>query len=192
MREIIYCILSLPSFLLNCISCRVYQVEHGKIKINGLIRFHGNGKISLGENVEINSAPFLGNPVGINCKTHICSYDNARLTIGNNVGISGATIVAHCGITIEDNVLIGGGTQIFDSDFHSVFYNDRLLNNVPEGKPTFIKKGAFVGGNTIILKGVTIGERSVIGAGSVVAKDVPNDEVWAGNPARFIKKIENK
>lgn len=191
MKELLYSAFRLPSIFFNYINLKLYCVEHGKIKINGIIRFHGNGKICLGEEVEVNSAPLLGNPVGINCRTHLCAYDSAYLKIGNNVGISGATIVAHCGIIIEDNVLIGGGTQIYDTDFHSIFYNERLSNTVPLGKTVIVKRGAFIGGNSIILKGVTIGERSVVGAGSVVANDIPSDEVWGGNPARFIKKINN-
>jgi len=76
---------------------------------------------------------------------------------------------------------------------HSVKFAERMC--VPDDKAksasVVIKKGAWIGAHSIILKGVTIGERSVIGAGSVVTKDVPNDEVWAGNPARFISRINN-
>jgi acetyltransferase-like isoleucine patch superfamily enzyme len=57
-------------------------------------------------------------------------------------------------------------------------------------KPVVIRDGAFIGAHTIVLKGVTIGERSVVGAGSVVTKDIPDGEIWAGNPARFIRKLD--
>lgn len=57
-------------------------------------------------------------------------------------------------------------------------------------KPVIIKDGAFIGTDCIILKGVTIGEKSVIGAGSVVTKSVPDGEIWAGNPAKFIRKVD--
>jgi acetyltransferase-like isoleucine patch superfamily enzyme len=60
--------------------------------------------------------------------------------------------------------------------------------NIPT-KPVTIEDGAFIGGDVIILKGVVIGENSVIGAGSVVAKSVPPGEIWAGNPAKFIRKL---
>lgn len=58
-----------------------------------------------------------------------------------------------------------------------------------KSKPILIKEGAFIGAHAIVLKGVTIGKYSVIGAGSVITKDIPDNEVWAGNPARFIKKL---
>ena len=56
--------------------------------------------------------------------------------------------------------------------------------------PVVIKDGAFIGAHTIVLKGVTIGERSIVGAGSVVTRSIPDYEIWAGNPAKFIKKVE--
>ena len=56
--------------------------------------------------------------------------------------------------------------------------------------PVLIKEGAFIGAHSIILKGVTIGKHSIIGAGSVVTKSIPDGEIWAGNPARFIRKID--
>lgn len=56
--------------------------------------------------------------------------------------------------------------------------------------PVVIKDGVFIGAHCIILKGVTIGEKSIIGAGSVVTKSIPDGEIWAGNPAKFIRRIE--
>lgn len=95
------------------------------------------------------------------------------------------------GIQIEDNVLIGGDCKIYDSDFHSINYRDRMqiLDKHVNVKPVLIKEGAWIGAHSIILKGVTVGRRSIVGAGSVVTRDVPDDEIWAGSPARFIKKL---
>ncbi|MBP3692408.1 MAG: acyltransferase [Clostridia bacterium] len=113
------------------------------------------------------------------------------MTIGNNVGVSGMCAVAQNSITIENDVMIGSGCCIYDTDFHSLQFEHRM--NKPDmhikTKPVKICKGAFIGARSIILKGVTIGENSVIGAGSIVTKNVPENEIWAGNPARFIKKI---
>ena len=115
------------------------------------------------------------------------------IVIGNNVGISNSCIRSAVSITIEDNVLIGGDCKIYDTDFHSVEYEDRMKH--PDinkhSSPITIKEGAWIGGHSIILKGVTIGRRSVVGAGSIVSKDIPDDELWAGNPARFIRKLNN-
>jgi len=73
----------------------------------------------------------------------------------------------------------------------SIKYEDRILNGdkATKSAPVCIEKGAFIGANVLILKGVTIGERSVIAAGSVVVNDVPSDEVWGGNPNRFLKRF---
>lgn len=115
----------------------------------------------------------------------------AKIVIGDNVKMSNTNINATGSVTIEDDVMIGGGVCIWDSDFHSISFEKR--NSYPDlyikTEPITIKRGAFIGAGTLILKGVTIGEESVIGAGSVVTKNIPDKEVWAGNPVRFIKKI---
>ena len=116
---------------------------------------------------------------------------NGEIICGSNVGISNSCIRVVCKCVIEDDVNIGGDCKIYDSDMHSINYTQRMQLpdvNVQEA-PIIIKRGAWIGAHSIILKGVTIGERSVVGAGSVVTKSIPNDELWAGNPARFIKKI---
>ena len=107
------------------------------------------------------------------------------------MGISHSILCARENITIEDKVMLGGGVKIYDNDFHSIDFEQRF--DKPDthiGKaPVLIKYGAFVGAHSIILKGVTIGAKSVVGAGSVVTKDIPDGEVWAGNPAKKIKTL---
>lgn len=115
---------------------------------------------------------------------------NGELLIGNNVGISNSYISAYNNIQIEDNVMIGACCKIMDTDFHPVNYTERVVyNGLAKTAPILIKEGAFIGACSIITKGVTIGEHAVIGAGSVVTCDIPKDEVWGGNHARFIKKL---
>ena len=82
--------------------------------------------------------------------------------------------------------------SIFDTDFHAlnpIIRNSKndIKNRIE--KPVIIKDNAFIGAHSIILKGVTIGENSIIGAGSVVTKSIPDNQIWAGNPAKFIRNI---
>jgi acetyltransferase-like isoleucine patch superfamily enzyme len=88
-------------------------------------------------------------------------------------------------------VLIGGNCHIFDSDFHSLNFEKRMTSPDPDVQKAGveIKDGAFIGGGTYILKGVVIGKQSVVAARSVVTKSVPDQEIWGGNPAKFIKKL---
>ena len=115
----------------------------------------------------------------------------AKLTIGNNVGMSGPTIWCTNSITIGNNVHIGANCMIIDSDVHSLNYKDR--NSLPEKKidvahsPIRIGDDAWIGLNCIILKGVSIGERAIIGAGSVVTKNIPADCIAAGNPCKILR-----
>ena len=88
-------------------------------------------------------------------------------------------------ITLEDNVFIGPNVT-FTND-----KNPRSKQFVSEYPKTIIKKGASIGANSTILPGITVGENSMIGAGSVVTKDVPANEIWVGNPARFYKEIQD-
>ena len=160
-------------------------------KIRGRVFLRNRGEIVFGKQVRINSS-YAANAIGGQTFMSIKVRPGAQLTVGNNVALSNSAIYCADKITIEDDVFIGGDCKIYDTDFHSVFYNERLA--VPEeGKrtaPVTIKKGVLVGTGSIVLKGVTIGEKSVIGAGSVVSKNIPSNEIWGGNPVRFIRKIE--
>jgi acetyltransferase-like isoleucine patch superfamily enzyme len=115
----------------------------------------------------------------------------ARLTLGDGVGLSNSTIVCARVVTIGDEVLVGGGSRIYDTDFHSLDPAERARPGNPGSRtaPVIIGRGVFVGGHCIVLKGVTIGAGSVVGAGSVIRRDVPEGEVWAGNPARFLRAL---
>lgn len=165
---------------------------NGNLKINGVIKIDNKGKISFGNNCIINSGNKY-NPVGMANATQFYLSHKAEISIGNNVGISNSLFFAQEKIEIEDNVMFGGGCQVFDTDFHSINYIDRIINGDRKikTKPVLIKRGAFIGCNCIILKGIIIGERSIVGAGSVVRSNIPADEIWAGNPAVFISKINN-
>lgn len=152
------------------------------------IRSCRKGSISIGKDVVINSGKKY-NLVGNEFRTILRTIQNGNIKIGDRVGISNTAIVSASQITIEDDVMIGSNCKIWDTDFHPIMFEDRMNHDSEGGvtKPIYIKKGAFLGADVMVLKGVTIGERAVIGAGSVVSKDIPNDEIWAGNPAVKIR-----
>lgn len=150
---------------------------------------HKSGKIKIGNNVLIRSKA----DVCWNSHTDIIVKKNATLLIGNNTGISGCIIYCTNRIDIGNNVMIGGGCRVFDTNFHPTEAAKRLNpNTINDGKsaPVIIEDNVFIGTNCIIGKGVHIGQGSVVAAGAVVAKSIPANEIWGGNPAKFIKKIE--
>ena len=113
------------------------------------------------------------------------------LRIGDRVGMSNATIVCDESIEIGDDVFIGGGVQVFDTNFHSTDAKVRTSRHETRSDvrtaPVRIGSRAFVGANAIVCKGVSIGAGAVIAAGSVVVRDVPAGETWGGNPAKVLK-----
>jgi acetyltransferase-like isoleucine patch superfamily enzyme len=120
--------------------------------------------------------------IGENC--NICSHCMIEndVHVGNNVTIKNG-VQLWDGITLEDNVFVGANVS---------FTNDLYPRSKGEWQciPTRVKKGASIGVGSTILCGVTIGENAMIGAGSVVTKDVPAGELWFGNPAKFVRKID--
>jgi acetyltransferase-like isoleucine patch superfamily enzyme len=152
-----------------------------------------NGYISIGNYFKMNSGKHY-NQIGRQQPCYLIVGKNSKLEIGNNVGISSTTLICNKEIIIGDNVKIGGNVVIYDSDFHSLDYNKRCimpeeLSDVKKERVE-IKRNVFIGAHSTILKGVTIGENSIVGACSVVVKNIPDNEIWAGNPAVFIRKIE--
>lgn len=162
-------------------------------KTNGIpyIMVARGGKFEIGTNFKMNNN-IKGNPIGSYRKCTLFVDKNAELKIGNHVGISQTALICHKSITIGNFVKIGGGVSIYDTDFHSL--NPEIRKSKDDikhraEKPVVIKDNAFIGAHSIILKGVTIGENSIIGAGSVVTKSVPANQIWAGNPAQFIRNL---
>ncbi len=189
MKQLLTKILCIPNYIYNMLVFWYRHIERdGKVTVNGRLRVFGHGHIHIGRNVIINSC-LSSNPIGGDTHTVLSLKNTAELRIGDNVGISNAAIVCHDKITIGDRTIIGGGTKIYDTDFHSLDYRQRgdYEHETALTRPVTIGEDVFIGGQSIILKGVRIGDRSIIGAGSVVTKEVPPDEVWAGNPAKKIR-----
>ena len=151
-----------------------------------------SAELTIGNDCLIKS-DFLSNLVGLYQRTIIVAREGGKIHIGNNVGISGATIYSKASIDIGDYTNIGGNVKILDHDFHPIEAEARKMNNMAMvGKrPIIIGENVFVGCNSIILKGTEIGDNSVVGAGSVVSGKFPASVVIAGNPARIIKRLEN-
>lgn len=159
------------------------------IKIGENCTFHGKAlffrsplsEIKIGNNCTFVSHSYI-NPRGVN---HRCMFQTsekgAYIHIGDNCGFSGVSIVSSVGVTIKNNVLIGANVKIGDREDHMERYN------VPP-KPIVIEENAWIGMNSIILKGVRIGCNSIIAAGSIVTKDIPDNCIAGGVPCRLIKE----
>jgi acetyltransferase-like isoleucine patch superfamily enzyme len=177
---------------------RLLGCRFGKnLKADGMpvIRMAHRGAITFGDNCQLNSR-FMANLVGKATPTILDCRGGGNIHFGNNSGCSFAVISSRIGIEIGDHVKIGGNVRIFDHDYHSLNYLDRRDGNKDQPncrkRPVKIGNDVFIGTNAMILKGVTIGDRAIVGAGSVVSCNVPADEIWAGNPAQFVRRLEHK
>ncbi len=194
-------VVMLCSNKVEVILCRMIfygqNVQHKSFNTIGLpyVSVAFGGKCTIGAEFNMNNK-LSGNPIGRPQHCVLFIDKHAKLSIGNNVGISQTAIVCHVSITIGNDVKIGGGVCIYDTDFHSL---DPMIRKDPKldlqnkiKKPVVIKDNAFIGAHSTILKGVTIGENSIVGACSVVTKDIPDNQIWAGNPARMIKDLDSQ
>lgn len=181
---------------------KLTKTEYGKnLKLQGVpVIFNKAGaKLVLGDNVTVKSS-FLSNLVGLYSRTIIVTRaPGAEIRIGDNVGISGATIYARKGISIGENTCIGGNCKILDNDFHPLDVETRLnLLSAGHGgdselipaREIHIGRNCFIGCNSLILKGTVLGDGCVVGAGAVVCGKFEDNCVIAGNPARVIRKLQ--
>jgi len=150
--------------------------------------------VKLGENVQIyDFVNLYGCDIGNDTKIGTFVEIQKGVKIGSNCKISTHSFICE-GVTVEDDVFIG---------HHVVFINDPYPRATNEGgelqteadwtvHPTVVKRGASIGSGSVILCNVTIGENALVGAGSVVTKDVAPSTIVAGNPARLIRKRERR
>lgn len=167
-------------------------VEYGnQMKVYNQIYLKCSGTITIGNKFTFTSGDCI-NPICRNIRGCIYVMKNGKLIIGNHVGISSACIWVQNEITIGNNVNIGGNCLIIDNDAHPLDYIERrnppTIENT-RSEPIHIEDDAWIGANCTILKGVTIGARSIIGAGSVVTNKIPSDCIAAGNPCKVIKYL---
>lgn len=139
-----------------------------------------------GKRTHIFSHPF-SNMIGLSQRCIIVAKNGGRIVINDGVCMSGCTIYSMDSITIGRNTDIGSGCKIIDNDFHPLPYSQRYpkeqLDKVKK-RPIVIGEGCFIGANSIILKGTTLGKNVIVGAGSVVCGTFPDNVIIAGNPAR--------
>lgn len=195
--DIRYVVYERYALLVGKISTSVSRAIYGRrllisppYKIWGGIRFliFGPGGITIGKDFHAVSArrrSFL--TLFSPCQMTIIG--NARIILGDHVGLNGTTITARGRISIGDNTMVGPNTIIVDHDGHVVWPPDeRWTKNGPVAD-VVIENDVWIGMNCLILKGVRIGSGSIIAAGSVVISDVEPACLYAGNPARKIKAL---
>jgi len=193
MEKIKIIILKIISTVYSYIVLKVNEIEYKELPfIRGKIYVWNHGQIIFKGKVIIHSS-FKSNSIGMTKPFSIYTHRGGTVIVGHNVGFSGVSIHCRGFIQIGDNTIIGANSFIWDHDFHELDYIARL-NKSGDIKtlPVMIGNNVFIGEGCRILKGVTIGDRSIIGTGSIVTKNIPSDEIWAGNPARFVKKINRK
>ncbi len=177
---------------INTLIFRYNKISGPRPKIRGLLLLKNNGgSIQFGEECILNSSKYK-NIIGGDTRSSIIVKAGASLVVGKNFRMSNSAIYCAKSIVIGDNVMVGGSCKIWDTDFHPLSQVGRL-NNPNEGyktRPITIGNSVFIGGFSIILKGTTIGDGAIIGAGSVVSGNIPSKEIWAGNPAKFLKSID--
>ena len=185
----------------NLFYFKIHGVSFGKnMIVYNKVYIKGNGKIAIGDNFSFTSGDNI-NPISRNLRGSLYTVlETSKIEIGSRVGISATTIWAQESIRIGNDVNIGADCLIIDNDSHSHTFLERrfdfvknlstvnLVKYIPSA-PIQIEDDVWIGARCQILKGVHIGARSIIAAGSVVTKDIPADVIAGGNPCKVIKCI---
>ncbi len=181
--------------ILGAAVCRTHGVELGSgVQFFGapiVSRWEGS-RISIGSRsvlVSDSRATALGVRGPVILRTLAAG---AELLIGDDVGMSGSVVCAASSVTIGASSLLGADVMIFDTDFHPLDTDSRRytqLSYPADAAAVVVSENVFIGARSIICKGVTIGRNAVIGAGSVVTRSVPENSVFAGVPAVFVRDL---
>lgn len=174
-----------------------WEARFKGVELGGRIQFIGRpvisvadgGRIVIGDGVVLRSA-VRSTPLGCSqpCVLRVLS-PGGQVSIGPRVGMSAAIVCAGVSIEIGEGTIIGSGAIVLDNDFHAPTGDwDWMDEHHTTARPVRIGRGVFIGTRAIVLKGVTVGDRAVIGAGAVVVEDVPAGSVVAGNPARVVRE----
>jgi len=145
------------------------------VRLRGRVQLSGGGEVVLGEGVSLN---------GTVVPVELVTYTSGRIEIGNYTFVKyGSSIAARASVKIGSHCLLGHYTFVMDNDQHDVIKHSVL----PQSDPVIIEDHVWIGSKVVVLPGVRIGSRAVIGAGSIVTKDIPPRCVAAGNPARVLR-----
>lgn len=165
------------------------------------ISINGRGNISIGKNFTLFSEDCSVNPLNQGLRSSLYTYNkDSSIIIGDNVGMSSVCIWAKQLVKIGDRSHVGAGCVILDNDSHSLSPEVRTQTDREaicnkddaadaHSSPIIIEDDVWIGTRCIILKGVIIGSKSIIGAGSVVTNSIPSNCIAAGNPCRVIRKL---
>jgi acetyltransferase-like isoleucine patch superfamily enzyme len=165
---------------------RFHGVQVGRRVHGNTCRIINNGSIELGDSVSVNSFPG-GEPY------RVCLYayfPTSRIRIGHRCNLNGTVIYCRKSVTVGDYCMFGPGVVILDNNSHntSIDPQERRTGEIKEA-PVVLHDNVWVGMRSIIMKGVTIGDNSIITPNSVVVRDVEPNSVYGGNPATFIKAL---
>ena len=161
--------------------------QEGRLRLKVPLVCDGEGHVQIGSAVSVGyhlAAKFGNGAVRLQARGH-----HARIMVGSGTQFSNnVEVFAEHSVTIGARCLIGDGVLIMDSDFHDLSAEGRQ-GGAAATSPVVLEDNVFVGSRVIILKGVTIGKDTVIGAGSVVVKSIPGGVIAAGNPAKVIRTL---
>ena len=155
-----------------------------------IVQRHRKSRISIGDGLEIRSFP-RSNPLAPNHPVVFATRERgAELELGDDCGLTSTTLVAADRVRLGDRVQVGANSTIVDTDFHPLT-PERRNENFLDGEvaSVTVEDDVFIGMESLVMKGVRIGEGSVVGAGSVVTQDVPPRTVVAGNPATVVREL---
>jgi len=165
------------------------------VQMLGAVRFNGRpylyraagSRITIGPGVSFNSS-LRSNPIGCSRPVSLRTMrSDAEIILGAGVGLSGVSICAAKRVVLGEGTFVGADTIIFDNDFHAPEGEWGWGAESPDNpRAVTIGRGVFIGARCIVLKGVQIGDRAIVGAGAVVTRDVPAGHIAVGNPARIL------
>lgn len=211
-KKAIKILIKIPSFInrnfytyWNKFLFKIYDIDFkDNMSVFGhiFLRIRPNASIKIGNNFNFTSGVGI-NPLSRNKKGYIFVAENGILNIGDNVGISSSCLWVKEKVIIGNNVFIGADCIIMDTDAHNLDYRIRREREVnkkgftkdvltAKSSPIIIGDDVLIGTRCIILKGVKIGNRTVIGSGSIVTTSIPDDCIAAGNPCKVIRYTNHK